>query len=115
MKLIMQWLVYAAAIGITTYILPGVYVVGISTLLIVAIVLGAINTFIKPVLVLLTLPITIVTFGLFLLVINTLLAMSASYIVPGFTIDGFWWAFVFSIVVSFIGGFLSNLTESAEE
>jgi putative membrane protein len=72
------------------------------TALVLALVLGILNVLIKPLLVVLTLPITLVTFGLFLLVINALMVLFASHLVPGFTVDGFWWALLFSMVVSLI-------------
>jgi putative membrane protein len=70
----------------------------------VAVVLAVLNVFVKPVLVILTIPITIVTLGLFLLVINTLVILLADWLVPGFQVDGFWWALVFSILLSLING-----------
>ena len=87
---------------VSAYILPGVHVQNFWTALVVALVMGVLNILIKPLLVILTLPITIVTFGLFLLVINALMVLLASRIVPGFTVDGFWWAVLFSILVSLI-------------
>jgi len=100
MKTIIHFLVSAIAILISAYLLPGVYVNGLITAFILAVILGVVNTFVRPVLVLLTLPLTVVTFGLFILVINALLIMFASYIVPGFTVAGFWYAFLFGIVLA---------------
>ncbi len=92
-----------------SYILPGVHVENFTAALVTAIVLGIINLFIKPLLLLLTLPITIITFGLFALVLNALMIILASNIVPGFTVDGFWWALIFSLVVSVINSFLNRV------
>ena len=75
---------------------------GILAAFILAVILGVINTFIRPVLVMLTLPLSIVTLGLFVLVINALLVMLASYIVPGFAVAGFWYAFLFGIVLAIV-------------
>ena len=100
MKTLIHFVVSALAILITAYVLPGVHVDGIIAALVLAVVLGAINIFIRPILILLTLPLTIITMGLFVLVINGLLVMLASYIVPGFTIDGFWSALLFGIVLA---------------
>jgi len=100
MKTLIHFLVSAVAILITAYVLPGVHVDGILTAFILAVILGVINTFIRPVLVMLTLPLSIVTLGLFVLVINALLVMLASYIVPGFAVAGFWYAFLFGIVLA---------------
>ncbi len=102
MKLIINWLVFAVAIVIAAYLLPGVQVAGFVTALILAVVLGAINAFIRPILVFLTLPLTMVTFGLFLLVINAALIMLAAAIVPGFVVSSFLWALVFSLVLTVI-------------
>lgn len=106
MKTIFHFLVSTLAILITAYILPGVHVSGIVSALVLAVVLGAINIFLRPILVFLTLPITVFSLGLFLLVINGFLIMLASYIVPGFTVDNFWWAILFSLVLMIINAVL---------
>lgn len=111
MKFILNWIIYAAAIAITAYLLPGVEVSGIIALVVLAVVLGAINTFIKPILVFLTMPITVFTLGLFILVINSLLILLAAAIVPGFSVAGFWWALLFSIVLAIINAFLEGVAE----
>jgi len=105
MKLIIRLLVNGLAVLITSYILPGVHVGNMITAIIVAAVLALLNFFIKPLLVILTIPVTIVTFGLFLLVINALIILLTAHIVPGFKVDGFWWALLFSIVLSIINSF----------
>lgn len=102
MKIIINWLVAAVAILIAAYLLPGVVVNGFVTALVLAVVIGGINAFIRPLFVMLTLPVTMVTFGLFLFVINALLVMLAAVIVPGFVVDGFWWALIFSVVLSVV-------------
>jgi putative membrane protein len=102
MKIILHWFVAALAILITAYILPGVHVSGIVSALVLAVVLGAVNAVLRPVLIFLTLPITILSLGLFVLVINALLVILASYIVPGFAVDSFWWAFIFAIVLAIV-------------
>ena len=109
MKIMMHWVVSALAILITAYVLPGVHVDGLVTALILAVVLGAISVFLRPILIFLTLPITILTLGLFVLIINGLLVMLASYIVPGFTVDSFWWAFLFGIVLAIVSSVLHML------
>jgi putative membrane protein len=106
MKIIINWFVSALVIIIGAYVLPGVHVASFTAALLTAVVLGIINALIKPVLILLTLPITIITLGLFTFVMNALMILLASSIVPGFQVDGFWWAFIFSIVISFIYSFL---------
>jgi putative membrane protein len=98
------------AVFVTAYILPGVKLDGWTTALVVAIVLGLINAFIRPVLLLLTLPINILTLGLFTLVIMALCVMLASAIVPGFKVDGFWWAMAFGVVLAVIGGLFNPIS-----
>lgn len=102
----------AIAVLICTYILPGADVDGFLTAIVVAGVLAILNIFLKPILVILTIPITFVTLGLFLLVINTLLVLLVDWLVPGFTLDNFWWALVFSILLSFINSVFGGLNES---
>jgi putative membrane protein len=102
MKTFIHFIVSTIAILITAYILPGVHVSGLLSAFVLAVVLGAINLILRPILIFLTLPITIFTLGLFVLVINGLLVMLASYIVPGFTVDGFWYAFLFGIVLAIV-------------
>jgi putative membrane protein len=98
---ILHWIISTIAILIAAYLLPGVTVTLIGAL-VLAVVLGIINVFIKPVVFLLTLPINILTLGLFSLVINALLILLAAKIVPGFSVNGFWIALLFSIVVSLV-------------
>ena len=108
MNIVVNWLVSAITILIAAYLLPGVHVESFTAALVTAVVLGIINLLIKPLLIILTLPITVLTLGLFMLVINALLILLASSIVPGFKVDGFWWALIFSIVLSLINSFVSH-------
>ncbi|HYE23237.1 MAG TPA: phage holin family protein [Candidatus Paceibacterota bacterium] len=98
---IIQWLITALAIGLAAMLLPGVDVNPIGALLL-AVVLALINMFIKPIINLLTLPLNIVTLGLFSLVVNALLIMLAAMVVPGFSVDNFWWALIFAILLALI-------------
>lgn len=98
---IIHWIVSAIAILIAAYLIPGVEVTLLGAI-VLAIVLALINVFLKPILSLLTLPLNIVTLGLFSLVVNALLVLLAAMIVPGFSVVGFWPAFFFAIVVSLI-------------
>ena len=102
MGLLITWLASALTVLIASYLLPGVHVASFWTALLVALLLGIFNTLLKPILILLTLPITILTLGLFTIVINALLILLVAQIVPGFTIDGFWWAVLFSLLISLI-------------
>jgi putative membrane protein len=92
-------------------LLPGIGIDSLTTTVIVAVVLGILNTFVKPILVVLTLPINILTFWLFTFVINAVLVMIADWIVPGFTVDGFLWALAFSLVLSLVSAFLNTLVK----
>lgn len=102
MKVILRLLIYTCAVLLTAWLLPGVTIDKFTTALMVAIALAIINTFLRPVLIFLTIPVTIVTLGFFLLVINALIIILISRIVPGFTVDGFWWALLFSVILSII-------------
>jgi putative membrane protein len=91
------------------YVLPGIVVASFGSAMLAALVLGLINMLVKPVLILLTLPITVVTLGLFLLVLNALMFWMAGSMLKGFQVNGFWWAVGGAILYSLISGFLSNL------
>lgn len=105
---IVHWIITAVAIGIAAYIIPGIEVTPVGALVLV-VVLAIINAFIKPVISLLTLPINVVTLGLFSLVVNALLVMLAGMIVPGFSVDGFWPAFFFAIVVALVSAVFGGI------
>lgn len=111
MGILISWLVSALAILVTAYVLPGVHISSFFTALVTAVVLGIVNSILKPILLLLTLPINILTLGLLTFVINALLVLLAAQIVPGFKVDGFWWALAFSIVLSLVNAVLGNLTK----
>lgn len=110
MNILVQILINGLAVFITAYLLPGVHVSNFITAIIVGIVLGIVNTFVKPILVILTLPITIVTLGLFYLVLNALLILLVAKVVPGFSVANFWWAILFGLVMSLVSWFLNNLS-----
>jgi len=94
---------------VVAYILPGIVVASFWSAMWAALVLGLINMLVKPLFVLLTLPITIVTVGLFLFVINALMFWLAGSILKGFQVNGFWWAVGGALLYSLISGFLTNL------
>ena len=100
MNLLIRIIVTAALVFGIAHFLPGVHVAGPATAMVVAVVLGLLNIFIKPIMVLLTLPFTIVTLGLFLLVVNAIIILLCTKIVGGFTVDTFWIAMIFSVVLS---------------
>ena len=112
-KLILRLIIYALAVLLSASILPGVHVEGFLDALIVAGILTILNAILKPILVFLTFPITIVTLGLFLLVINTAIILLADSLFSGFIVDGFWWALLFSLILSVINSiFLSIAGEN---
>jgi putative membrane protein len=91
--------------------LPGVTLENFWYALLVAAVLSLVNVLLKPLLVILTIPVTIVTFGLFLLVINAFIIMLVDYVVPGFEVRGFWWALAFSLILSIFNSMFSNFSK----
>ncbi len=109
MGLLLKLLINTLAVFAGSYILPGVHVKNFTTAIIVAIVLAVLNAFLKPLLVILTIPITIFTLGLFLLVINAVIVILCSKLVPGFAVDGFLYALLFSLVISLIAAVLESL------
>jgi len=108
MNFLFKILVTTFAVAITSYILPGVSVDVFTTAILVAIVLAVLNTLLKPILIILTIPVTLFSFGLFLLVINAFIIMLASHIVEGFKVEGFWWALAFSIILSLVTAVLES-------
>ena len=102
MHFILSFIINVIAIIATSYILPGIHLKGFFTALLVGIVLGLINAILRPILFILTLPINILTLGLFSFIIMGFCVMLASWIVPGFKVDNFWWAILFALIVAFI-------------
>lgn len=109
MRLLLVWILNAIALWVVTQILPGVQVQDFTTLFIAALVLGLVNTIVKPVLILLTLPVTILTLGLFLLVLNGLLFWAVGGILPGFHVGGFWWGVAGALLYSIVCWAFSKL------
>ena len=102
MKIITKVLIAALALLLTAYLVPGIEVSGVYTAIIAAIILGVLNLFVRPILVILTLPVTILTLGLFVFVINAVLFLFVASFVDGFKVDGFWVALLGSLIVSVI-------------
>jgi putative membrane protein len=115
----MNWLIRlllnGLAVVLAAYLLPGVSVYGYGTALIVALVLAIVNLLVKPILILLTIPITILTLGLFLLVINAAIILFVDNLVTGFVVDGFWWALIFSLILSVFNSVFSDLAGRRRE
>ncbi len=102
-------LVRTIAIAITAYLVPGVVITDWVAAVVAAVVLGILNLVVRPLLLILTIPVNIMTLGLFTLVINTAMILLATKIVPGFKVDSFWTAFIFSLVLSLVSWFLESL------
>jgi|SRR3989344_3507912 len=109
--MLLKFLATIIAVFVTVQILPGVHVENFMTIVIVSILLGVVNTFVKPILVFLTLPATIVTLGLFLFIINALMVLLVDMFVDGFYVESFWWALAFSLIVSLVSSFLKKLND----
>lgn len=108
MNFITRLLISTVAVIVSAYVLPGVGVNSFLTAVLVAIILSVLDVLVKPILVILTIPFTIMTLGLFLLVINAIIILLASSLIDGFTVDGFWYALLFSIVMSLINSLLGG-------
>jgi putative membrane protein len=110
MRFIIRLLVTAAlAYGLSMVLDPHIHIDSYSTALIFVLILGILNAIIRPILIILTLPITILTLGIFLLVINVLMILLAGKFVSGIHIDGFFWAFIFGILLSVLSSVISRL------
>jgi putative membrane protein len=112
---VVRFLLSGLAVLLAAYLLPGVHVDNYGYALLVAVILAIVNVIVKPILIVLTIPITVLTLGLFLLVINALLILLVDYFVPGFTVDGFWWALGFSLILSIFNSMFSDLSREKKK
>jgi putative membrane protein len=112
MKLILRWLLLAAALLFVAYVYDGVMLKGYQAALIAAFVIGLLNTFVKPLLVILTLPVTIITVGLFLFVINALMFWGAASMLDGFNVTGFTAALIGSVIYSILSYLINTAVDS---
>lgn len=111
MKTLLQLILTAIIVLVLSNILGGVEVSDFFTALVVAAILALLNIFVKPILLIFTLPVTVLTFGLFLLVINALIILIADALVGGFRVDGFWWAIGFSILLSILQSLIFSVAD----
>lgn len=109
MKWILKLLLTAVAVVILAKVLPGVEVVGYGYAILVAFVIGLLKIIVRPILILLTLPVTIVTLGLFLLIINAIIILLADYFLSGFSVSTIWWALLFSLLLSILQSILHKM------
>lgn len=107
--ILIRWLISALSIMITAYLLGGIHVKGFFSALFAAVFLGILNAFFRPILFVLTLPVNILSLGLFTFVINALLLMMVSGVVSGLDVEGFWWALLGSLIISLISWLLTSL------
>lgn len=114
LRFLVKIIISAFAVMISAYLLPGVTVGDFSSALIVAAVLALLNALLKPILVIFTIPITVFTLGLFLLVINAVIILIADRLVGDFAVAGFWWALLFSIILSVITSIFESINKSYE-
>lgn len=115
MKFVGKILVTALAALIASFFLPGVSINSGTTAVILAVVLALLNGFVKPILIILTIPITLLTLGLFLLVINMLIIRWSAEIVPGFKVSGWWSALWFSLLLSFVTYLIESLIGKTDD
>jgi putative membrane protein len=111
MKTLTRWLLLAGALLLVAYLYPGVVVTSYGAALIAALVLGLLNTLLRPILVLLTLPVTVITLGLFLFVINALMFWAAASVLSGLTVTGFGAALIGSLIYSLCGMLIDVIVE----
>ena|SRR5688572_22492821 len=113
MNWIIRFLLSGLAVLLTAYLLPGVDVTHYGYALLVAAVISLANVIVKPILVLFTIPITVITLGLFLLVINAVIILLVDYLItPGFEVEGFWWALAFSLILAIFNSLFSDLSKN---
>lgn len=110
MRLLVRWLLMSLVVLSVGYVLPGIRVADFATAIVAAAVLGIVNAVIRPILMFLAIPLRILTLGLFSFVINALLLLLVSAVVPGFEVDGFWAALLASIVLAIAGSFINGST-----
>lgn len=114
MNILVRFLLSGVAVMLTAYLLPGVHVTDYWAALLVAALVSFSNLIIRPILILFTIPITILTLGLFLLVINAIIILLVDYFVRDFQVDGFWWALAFSLILSVFNSLFGDMTKERE-
>ena len=115
MNTIIRLFLNGVGVFLTAYLLRGIYLDDFWTALLVALVLAIVNVIVKPILIVLTIPITVLTLGLFLLVINALMILLVDHFVPGFRVDGFWWALAFSLILSIFNSLFADITRNSDK
>ncbi len=113
-QFLLTWIITALSLVITAYLIPGIIIKGFAVAAIAALVMGLINAIVKPILLIFTLPLTVLTLGLFLFVVNAISFSLVSYFTPGFTIATFWDALFGSIILSIISSVLNQLLDGQQ-
>ncbi|MFK7952773.1 MAG: phage holin family protein [Ekhidna sp.] len=111
MNILVKILLSSIGVVVASYLLPGVEVDQFTTAIIIALLISLLNVTVKPLLIILTIPLTVFTLGLFLLVINAIIILIASSVVSGFVVDNFWWALFFSLLLSLINSLLTDISK----
>jgi len=109
MRFLARLLLNGIAIIVAAYLLPGLHIDGPFAALVAGVILGLVNALIRPVLFVLTLPLTLVTLGLFIFILNAICFALTAWVVPGFSVDGFWWAVLGALLVSLVSWILNRL------
>ena len=115
MRFLARLVLNGVAIILAAYVLPGLHVSGPIPALVAGVILGFVNAIVRPVLFLLTLPLTLVTLGLFIFVLNALCFALTAWLVPGFDVDGFWWAMAGALLVSVVSWILNGIVVGKQE
>ncbi|MGJ8683777.1 MAG: phage holin family protein [Nonlabens sp.] len=115
MKFILKLLITAIIVVVLSEILPGVTTDGYLSAILVALSLSLLNFIVRPILVILTLPVTILTLGIFLLIINAIIILLADWLVAGFEVDGFLWAFIFALLLAIVRSILFKLLDKDKD
>lgn len=107
--LLIRWILFALALLFIAWLIPGIQITGFKAALLASLVIGIVNVLVRPIFVIITIPITILTLGLFIFIINALLFLLVARLVPGFEVDGFLSAFLGSILLSIISIFINGM------
>ena len=115
MRFLARLVLNGVAIILAAYVLPGIHIAGLFAALVAGVILGFVNAIVRPVLFFLTLPLTLITLGLFIFVLNAICFALTAWLVPGFSVDGFWWAISGALLVSIVSWILNGIVVGKKE
>ena len=115
MRFLARLVLNGVAIILAAYVLPGIHIAGFFAALVAGVILGFVNAIVRPVLFFLTLPLTLITLGLFIFVLNAICFALTAWLVPGFSVDGFWWAIFGALLVSIVSWILNGIVVCTKE